>query len=148
MKKLRHGFTFPELAAIIFVLGLLAAIAVPKFYDLMGRSFEGSTKGSLSSVRSAIQVYYGDNGGKFPTDTLKCLLLNARYLAQMPLAKTKNTGHDVSSHVAVALLDGPGWLYFNDPASVATWGNFGVNCTHEDEKGQSSDSIFMPWSTF
>ena len=130
------------------ILAILAAIAIPKFHDLADNSREGSTKGSLSSVRSALQLYYGDTGGRFPTDTLECLTLNAKYLVQVPLARTKNTGHEVSSNVAVALLDGPGWLYANDPASTATWGNFAVNCTHEDEKGQSSDSIYSPWSTF
>ena len=148
MKTMRKGFTLIELMIVVAIIGILAAIAIPKFADLINKAKEGSTKGALSSVRSAIQVYYGDNEGWFPADTLACLTLNAKYIAEIPLAKMPGTTHGDSRSVAVALADGPGWLYLNDPASAITWGNFVVNCTHEDIKGRGSADITSPWSTF
>ncbi|OGS12510.1 MAG: hypothetical protein A3J70_10965 [Elusimicrobia bacterium RIFCSPHIGHO2_02_FULL_61_10] len=153
MKKLRKGFTLIELMIVVAIIGILAAIAIPKFADLINKAKEGSTKGALSSVRSAIQVYYGDNEGWFPADSLACVTLNAKYIAEIPLAKMPGTGHGdsrlVSPVSAAALADSAGWFYYNDTTAAVTWGNFVVSCTHEDIKGRGdSVSAATPWSTF
>jgi len=93
MKKMKQGFTLIELMIVVAIIGILAAIAIPKFADLINKSKEGATKGALSSVRSAIQVYYGDNEGWFPADTLECLTLNAKYIGEIPVAKLPGTTH-------------------------------------------------------
>ena len=149
MKKLRKGFTLIELMIVVAIIGILAAIAIPKFADLINKAKEGSTKGALSSVRSAVQVYYGDNEGWFPSDSLACVTLNAKYIAEIPLAKMPGTGHGDSRAIlgAQAATDVPGWLYFNDTTLATTWGNFVVNCTHEDIKGRDIAAA-TPWSTF
>ena len=153
MKNMRKGFTLIELMIVVAIIGILAAIAIPKFADLINKSKEGATKGALSSVRSAIQVYYGDNEGWFPADTLACVTLNAKYIAEIPQAKMPGTGHlDSNTVTAVAnggaVTDGAGWAYFNDPTAAASWGNFVVSCTHEDIKGRDSTTLTTPWSTF
>ena len=148
MKNVKKGFTLIELMIVVAIIGILAAIAIPKFADLINKAKEGSTKGALSSVRSAIQVYYGDNEGWFPADDLSCLTLNAKYIAEIPLAKMPGTAHADSRVVAVAFLDAAGWYYANDPATAATWGNFVVDCTHEDIKGRGDSTVSTPWSTF
>ena len=66
MKTTRKGFTLIELMIVVAIIGILAAIAIPKFADLINKSKEGATKAGLSSLRSALQVYYGDNEGRFP----------------------------------------------------------------------------------
>ena len=144
----KKGFTLIELMIVVAIIGILAAIAIPKFADLINKSKEGATKGSLSSVRSAIQVYYGDNEGWFPVDSLACLTANAKYLSEIPKAKLPNTGHGDIDAVAVAAADDGGWLYFNTRTTPSTWGNFVVNCTHEDLKGQESGDVTTVWSTF
>ncbi|HCC48129.1 MAG TPA: prepilin-type cleavage/methylation domain-containing protein [Elusimicrobia bacterium] len=153
MKNNKKGFTLIELMIVVAIIGILAAIAIPKFADLINKSKEGATKGALSSVRSAIQVYYGDNEGWFPADTLACITLNAKYIAEIPLAKAPGTTHADARTVTavtagVAPTDGAGWAYYNDSSHSATWGNFIVGCTHEDIKGRGDTAILTPWSTF
>ena len=134
---------------VVAIIGILAAIAIPKFADLINKAKEGSTKGGLSSVRSAIQVYYGDSEGWYPADSLACLTLNSKYIAEIPIAKTPGTGHADSRVVTNDLIDAPGWTYGNDTTDAPTWGLFLVNCkNHEDLKGQSSASLWIPWSSF
>ena len=144
----KKGFTLIELMIVVAIIGILAAIAIPKFADLINKSKEGATKGSLSSVRSAIQVYYGDNEGWFPTDSLACIIANAKYLNELPKAKLPGTGHADITTVVNTLADGGGWYYANAPASPSTWGNFVVNCSHEDIKGTESASVSNIWSAF
>ena len=153
MKNNKKGFTLIELMIVVAIIGILAAVAIPKFADLINKSKEGATKGALSSVRSAIQVYYGDNEGWFPADTLACLTLSAKYIAAIPQAKMPGTGHGDSNTVTAvantaAPTDGTGWAYYNVPANSSVWGNFIVSCTHEDIKGRDSATITTPWSSF
>ena len=152
-KNIRQGFTLIELMIVVAIIGILAAIAIPKFADLINKSKEGATKGALSSVRSAVQVYYGDNEGWFPADTLASIIVNSKYIASIPQAKVPGTGHGDSAAVddvtnGGTVTDGPGWAYFNDPTHAASWGNFIVSCTHEDIKGRDSTNVTTPWSTF
>ncbi len=149
MKNNKKGFTLIELMIVVAIIGILAAIAIPKFADLINKAKEGSTKGGLSAVRSAIQVYYGDNEGWFPADSLACITLSAKYMSEIPLAKMPGTGHGDSRAVATALADASyGWFYSNDTTNAVTWGNFVVNCNHEDIKGRGDTAVSTPWSTF
>ena len=148
MKELRRGFTLIELMIVVAIIGILAAIAIPKFADLINKSKEGSTKGSLSAVRGAIRIYYGDNEGWYPTDTLDCLTANSKYLSEIPLAKLPGTGHADSSAVkGNALTDAGGWAYANNPGSIP-WGQFLVNCSHEDIKGREDPTVETRWTSF
>ncbi len=155
MKNNKKGFTLIELMIVVAIIGILAAIAIPKFADLINKSKEGATKGSLSSVRSALQVYYGDNEGWFPTDDLTVLTASGKYLNAIPVAKLPGTNHiDLrtvnlfSSATATSFNGGTGtgeaggWAYFNNPSFNTQWGTFVVNCTHHDIKGIDS------WSSF
>ena len=161
MKKLKKGFTLIELMIVVAIIGILAAIAIPKFANLINKSKEGATKGALSSVRSAIQVYYGDNEGWFPADDLTVLTTNGKYINSIPVAKLPGTPHADSAAVAVytssnttsggtfvivtgstGTFDGGGWGYVNNPLASSIWGSFMANCTHNEIKGDNS------WTTF
>ena len=55
------GFTLIELVMNIVILGILAAVAIPKYYDLTGDAQEAAEKGVVGGVRSAIHTYYAEN---------------------------------------------------------------------------------------
>ena len=151
-KRSNKGFTLIELMIVVAIIGILAAIAIPKFADLISKSKEGATKGSLSAIRSSLQVYYGDNEGVFPLDTLAVLVADGKYLNEIPVAKLPGTGisevntvtafssmtvagafiDDAGATIATAALGG--WIYANDNAINNTWGNFYVATTHVDLK--------------
>lgn len=65
--KLIAGFTLIELMLVVSIIGFLAAIAIPKFTDLIRKSHEAAVLGQLGAARSAISIYYADNEGAYPT---------------------------------------------------------------------------------
>ncbi|MDT8285654.1 MAG: prepilin-type N-terminal cleavage/methylation domain-containing protein [Elusimicrobiales bacterium] len=147
MKNSKKGFTLIELMIVVAIIGILAAIAIPKFADLINKSKEGATKGALSSVRSAINVYYGDNEGWYPAYGASPLVdaLAPKYINAIPDAKLPGTTHADSSAVATTsttVTDAGGWTYFNNASDNVRWGQFVVGCTHNDLKGTTV------WSTF
>jgi type IV pilus assembly protein PilA len=66
MKKNQKGFTLVELMIVVAIIGILAAIAIPKFANMLEKSREGATKGNLSSINSGISLYVSDNQGTTP----------------------------------------------------------------------------------
>jgi len=139
MKKSK-GFTLIELMVVIVILGILAAVIAPRIPQFVNKAKEGKTKGNLGTLRSTLNIYYSDNDGVYPTDTLSCL--TPKYIKQIPDAEMPPT-HVASNAVAadgsgdggLTPADAGGWIYENT-RTESNWGDIGVNCNaHTDSNG-------------
>ncbi|MHC1758873.1 MAG: competence type IV pilus major pilin ComGC [Negativicutes bacterium] len=58
----RKGFTLVELLVVVAIIGILAAIAVPKFTDASNSAKVAKIQADLRTIDSAIAVYQAKNG--------------------------------------------------------------------------------------
>lgn len=56
MKKAQGGFTLIELVVVMVILGILAAVALPKFVDLSSQARVAKLNGAYGAVKSAMAL--------------------------------------------------------------------------------------------
>jgi type IV pilus assembly protein PilA len=62
MLRNREGFTLIELLIVVVIIGILAAIALPKFGQTREAAYYTTMKADLNNMRSAQEMYYQTSG--------------------------------------------------------------------------------------
>jgi type IV pilus assembly protein PilA len=57
----RKGFTLIELLIVVVIIGILAAIAIPKFANTKEKAYVAAMKSDLRNLVTAQEAYFADN---------------------------------------------------------------------------------------
>lgn len=80
--SLDRGFTLIELLVVISIIGTLATLVLIQLGTARGRARDAKRISDVNQIRSAVELYYDDNGGKYPDNITPAEL--AKYLTQVP----------------------------------------------------------------
>ena len=79
--KSRNGFTLIELIIVMVILGIMAAVAVPRYLDSISNAEEAAEDAVISSIRAGLTQYannslYESGRAEWPTIHLMHYLRN------------------------------------------------------------------------
>jgi general secretion pathway protein G len=115
VKSKSKGFTLVELIVVVLILGILAAVAAPKFFDTATDARQSGTKQSLNVLRDAIELYRSQNGSYPPAATFVAAL--QPYLkgpfpkVQIGANQNANVAASTQDPISTAETGGAGWAY-------------------------------------
>jgi prepilin-type N-terminal cleavage/methylation domain-containing protein len=62
----QRGLTLVELMIVVTIIAIIAGVAVAVYQDIIKKSKLAADQAVVSSLRSAVAIYYGKNNGIFP----------------------------------------------------------------------------------
>lgn len=83
MKKARQeqGFTLVEMLVVLFIIGIIIAIALPNFLSATKKANLQADKANRRMITMQVENFYLDHG-KYPTSIQQ--LVQAKYLRSVP----------------------------------------------------------------
>ena len=137
----QRGFTLIELVIIIVILGILAAVAIPKYQDLSGEAKEAAARSALGGLRSGITIFYANQAvatGTADWPTIAELRAPGTVMAQEIPANPYQTEVNVPDSIVDAdgiakgtTIGNGGWAYNESTGEI--WLNTNTTDVNENQ---------------
>ncbi|SYZ72513.1 putative Secreted protein containing Prepilin-type cleavage/methylation [Candidatus Zixiibacteriota bacterium] len=124
------GFTLIELVIIIVILGILAAVAIPKYKNISSEAKESATRAALGGLRSGITIYYANQAVTTgtaawpPIDSIRTVgVVMEQAIPKNPFQSDSSAPDSIVTGVTKGVVVGTrgGWAY--KPSSGEIWPN-------------------------
>ena len=104
------GFTLIELLIVVVIIGILAAIAIPKFSATREKAYFAAMKSDLKNLASQQEIYYSDNYS-YSSSTSDLAFVNSDGVI-VAIASVSSSGWAASAtHAALGAAEGCAIFY-------------------------------------
>jgi type IV pilus assembly protein PilA len=129
------GFTLIELLVVMLILGILAAIAIPAFFNQRNKATDSDAKALARTAQTAIETYATDNQGDYtgaePAD-LVAIEPTLEDATELTVVSATATGYEVRTE---STADSG-----NTFSVIRTGGTTELECTAPNVDGCPSDT--------
>jgi prepilin-type N-terminal cleavage/methylation domain-containing protein len=105
MVRNKKGFTLIELLIVVVIIGILAAIAIPRFANTKEKAYVAAMKADLRNLVTAQEAYFADNSNLYA-----------------PASSNLGTAYSPSQGITVTVVGtaGTGWIATSTHTALAS----------------------------
>ena len=111
------GFTLIELLIVVVIIGILAAIAIPKFSATREKAYFAAMKSDMKNLASQQEIYYSDNYSY--TNTAAALTFVSSQGVTVGIAASASGWSASATHSALGATEGCAIFYGTATAPAA-----------------------------
>jgi prepilin-type N-terminal cleavage/methylation domain-containing protein len=128
MRSNNKGFTLIELLIVVVIIGILAAIAIPKFSEAREKAFISAMKSDLKNMATQQELWYSDNF-IYSDDLTELEFSSSKNVTVTPGVATTDGWNATASHSGTTETCG---IFYGDAAAAAPATDAGVVlCSNE-----------------
>ena len=129
----KKGFTLIELLIVVVIIGILAAIAIPKFSATREKAYFSAMKSDLKNLQSQQEIYYSNPANNYTYgNTLNAVQFAPSQGVSVGIAASGQTGWSATAAHAALAADQTCAVFVGDAGAVSPAQTPGVvTCTNE-----------------